>query len=99
MDFNKATEFIQSKAAKSSEPLGNKIKFTFPEGVIHVDGDQQPMEVTNEDKEADCNIKMKLNDFEKLITGNLNPMMAVMSGKIKIDGNMGVAMKLTQLVN
>ncbi|NMM47055.1 SCP2 sterol-binding domain-containing protein [Marinigracilibium pacificum] len=98
MDFNKATEFIQSKATNASEPLGNKIKFTFPEGVIHVNGDQTPMEVSNDDKEADCNIKMKLADFQKLISGDLNPMMAVMSGKIKIEGNMGVAMKLTQLV-
>jgi len=32
-----------------------------------------------------------------LLTGDLNPMTAFMSGKIKVDGDMGVAMKLQKL--
>ena len=34
----------------------------------------------------------------KLVKGELNPMMAVMTGKVKIKGDMGVAMKLQSLV-
>jgi putative sterol carrier protein len=34
----------------------------------------------------------------KLKTGDLNPMMAVMSGKVKIKGDMGLAMKLQSLL-
>jgi hypothetical protein len=36
-------------------------------------------------------------DFVKLVRGELNPMMAAMTGKLKISGDMGFAMKLTQL--
>jgi len=32
--------------------------------------------------------------MESLMAGKLNPMMAFMSGKIKVKGDMGVAMKL-----
>lgn len=37
-------------------------------------------------------------DFAGLATGQLNPVMAFMSGKIKIQGDMGLAMKLQQLL-
>jgi putative sterol carrier protein len=36
-------------------------------------------------------------DFLKLVAGELNPMMAAMTGKLKISGDMGFAMKLTTL--
>jgi putative sterol carrier protein len=36
-------------------------------------------------------------DFLKLVRGELNPMMAAMTGKLKISGDMGFAMKLTTL--
>ena len=41
---------------------------------------------------------MKLDDFNALLDGSLNPMMAFMSGKFNIEGDMGVAMKLGQIV-
>jgi putative sterol carrier protein len=36
-------------------------------------------------------------DYIKLITGELDPMKAFMQGKIKLQGDMMVAMKLTQM--
>ena len=36
-------------------------------------------------------------DFLKLVSGELNPMMAAMSGKLKLTGDMGFAFKLTSL--
>jgi putative sterol carrier protein len=38
-----------------------------------------------------------LEDLTKLYKGELNAMAAVMTGKIKIKGDMGVAMKLQSL--
>ena len=46
---------------------------------------------------ADCTIKMKDGDCIKLLTGKLNPQAAFLQGKVKISGNMGLAMKLQQL--
>ncbi len=53
---------------------------------------------TNIDRETDCNLKMSQDNVMKLLTGKLNPMTAVMMGKIKISGNPAVAMKLADLL-
>ncbi|MFN3265882.1 MAG: SCP2 sterol-binding domain-containing protein [Deinococcales bacterium] len=42
-------------------------------------------------------LKSSKQDFEKLLAGELNPMMAAMTGKLKLEGDMGFAMSLTKL--
>lgn len=39
-------------------------------------------------------IKSSAEDYLKIATGQMNGMQAVMSGKLKISGDMGVAMKM-----
>ena len=68
------------------------------EGIIHVDSKGDKNIITNDDKPADCTISMKLATFEKLRKGDLNPMMAVMTGKIKISGDMSLSMRLQELI-
>lgn len=68
------------------------------EGIIHLDSKGDKNIITNDDKPADCTISLKLATFEKLRKGDLNPMMAVMTGKIKISGDMALAMKLQDLI-
>jgi len=46
----------------------------------------------------DCTISIDGEHFKKLMTGQLNPMMAVMSGKLKIQGNLGLAMRLNEIL-
>jgi putative sterol carrier protein len=41
---------------------------------------------------------MDADDFEAMSTGDLNPMMAFMSGKIKVDGDLNAVMKFQSLV-
>ena len=50
------------------------------------------------DRDADCTLRLSEDNLKKLLTGKLNPMTAVMMGKIKISGDMGTAMKLGQLL-
>ena len=88
---------IQEKASQSS-PIGHTFKFVFEDGVIYVDSTGEETIVTEEDGEADCAMHMKMKTFEKLKAGKLNPMTAVMFGKIKIKGDMGVAMKLQKFL-
>ena len=45
-----------------------------------------------------CTVSMVDADFLKLVSGKLNAQMAFMTGKIKIQGDMGLAMKLQQLL-
>lgn len=43
-------------------------------------------------------VTMKAADFEKLVDGSLNPQMAFMTGKLKIKGDMPLALKLQQIL-
>ncbi|WP_100398011.1 SCP2 sterol-binding domain-containing protein [Bacillus sp. FJAT-44742] len=46
----------------------------------------------------DCTLKMKDNNFLKLVQGELNPTTAFMTGKLKIEGGMGNALKLQKIL-
>ncbi|KAM9796103.1 sterol carrier protein 2b isoform X2 [Syngnathus typhle] len=48
-------------------------------------------------KKADCTIAMSDSDLLALMTGKINPQTAFFQGKLKITGNMGLAMKLRNL--
>ncbi|EMP33573.1 Non-specific lipid-transfer protein [Chelonia mydas] len=52
---------------------------------------------TNSDKKADCTITMADSDLLALMTGKINPQTAFFQGKLKVSGNMGMAMKLQSL--
>ena len=43
-------------------------------------------------------ISMDAGDFKDMIAGSLNPTMAFMSGKLKVKGDMALAMKLQNLL-
>ncbi|NWQ71631.1 HSDL2 protein, partial [Neopipo cinnamomea] len=47
---------------------------------------------------ADVVMSMSSADFIKMFTGKLKPAMAFMSGKLRIKGNMALAMKLEKLL-
>ncbi|KAK6313830.1 sterol carrier protein 2b [Coregonus clupeaformis] len=48
-------------------------------------------------KKANCTIAMSDADLLSLMTGKMNPQTAFFQGKLKITGNMGMAMKLQSL--
>lgn len=55
-------------------------------------------EVSTQNRETDCVLHLSTENLKKLLTGKLNPMTAVMMGKIKITGDVSVAMRLGQLL-
>lgn len=89
---------IRSKAAASA-PLGYRIQFDLgPDGVIHWDGTTSPPAIDNDPRDADTVLSLSLANLEALMAGALNPTMAYMTGKLKIQGSMGVALKIAQLL-
>jgi putative sterol carrier protein len=84
--------------AANVDALGAKIKFKLDDDAIMIDGTGENNVVSMSDDEADCVISTSKETFSQLTSGDLNPMMAVMTGKIKIKGDMGLAMKLQSLI-
>ncbi len=83
--------------AQTADPLGKTLKFDFGGQQLFIDGTNDENQVVAKDDSADCTIKISEENFVRLVKGELNPMGAVMSGKVKIDGDMEVAMKLQSL--
>ncbi|XP_067027835.1 sterol carrier protein 2-like [Acropora muricata] len=46
---------------------------------------------------ADCTVTISDDDFVELMSGKLNPQTAFFKGKLKLKGNMGLAMKLREI--
>jgi len=96
MAFETLVANLTTSAAKAPA-LGKTLKFDFGDQKIYLDGTGAGNLVSTEDKEADCVIGVSQEDLLGMMTGSVNPMTAFMSGKIKVKGDMGVAMKLQSL--
>jgi putative sterol carrier protein len=55
------------------------------------------IEVTEGAGDADVTFSASAESFEKIVSGEQNPTTAYMTGKLKIKGDMGAAMKLQKL--
>jgi putative sterol carrier protein len=51
-------------------------------------------QVSEEDGDADTTIKVSWEDWQAMAAGQLDGMTAFMTGKLKVDGDMGNAMQL-----
>ena len=76
--------------------LGGTLKFDFGEpGSVYIDGKAAPNTVSDgAGKSADCTITVSLETFEKMVKGELDGTSAFMQGKLRVAGDMGLAMKL-----
>lgn len=97
MTFQELNEGI-TKAAENAPNLGKSIKLQLEEGNIFIDMTGDQARVTNDDGEADTTVITTVDILDQLRSGKVNPMMAMMSGKVKIKGDMGLAMKLQGLL-
>ena len=84
--------------AENADPIGGTLKFIVDKSIVHIDGTGESNVISEEDKDADCTISTSLEVLLKLKNGEVNPMMAVMGGQIKISGDMGLAMKVQSLL-
>ena len=88
--------------ARAGEFSGLKARVMFDlgdDGSLVVDATEAPPEITVEPGEADCTICLSLANLEKLMSGNMSPTLAYAMGKLKIEGSMGLAMKVAALLD
>lgn len=98
-DFTVA-EFIEAVRGRlgNNAGLDAAIKIAFDDGaIVFIDGKSVPNSVSSSDSPADVTLRLSIETLNQLYRKELNPMMGVMSGKIKIEGNPMVAMKLEKL--
>ncbi|SIO03484.1 SCP2 sterol-binding domain-containing protein [Vannielia litorea] len=86
---------VDSAVAALNEKLGGGFdgvaKFVIEdEGSIIVDSDG----ARASDDEAEVTMSADAETFEAILSGDLNPTAAFMGGRLKVDGDMGLAMKL-----
>jgi putative sterol carrier protein len=88
-----AAEALRGKIDGSG--FEGSVKFDVAEnGVIRVENEQ----VSTGDGSADCTISASMETFQEMFEGALDPTAAFMTGKIRIDGDLSVAMRLAQIL-
>lgn len=82
---------VRKLAAKLGDSFDGVAKFTIDgEGSIMVDATG----VHPGDADADVTLGADADTFREMLDGDLNPTTAFMGGRLRIDGDMGLAMKL-----
>jgi putative sterol carrier protein len=97
-DLQTCTEKIRDKLGQNSS-LNATLKFDCgADGLIFVNALLSPHVVDNQDREASCTVSLSLEDLVALLAGQLNPVSGFMSGKLKLAGDMSIAMRLQKVV-
>jgi putative sterol carrier protein len=86
-------ELVQRMQEGGAWIPGKRVKLDFgAEGAVMLDG--AASQVSEEDGAADTTIKVSWDDWQAMAAGQLDGMTAFMTGKLKVDGDMGNAMQL-----
>ena len=82
---------VAALSAKLTDGFDGVAKFVITgEGSIMLDASG----VRAGDEEADVTMTASADTFRAILEGDMNPTMAFMTGKLSVDGSMGMAMKL-----
>ncbi len=98
MSLEQVTEGLRERVGEDCG-LGASVKWDFGDGTfLLLDAAQVPNVVSNDDADADCTLKISMDDFLAMTQGELDGTSAFMSGRLKIEGDMGIAMKLQSVL-
>ncbi len=98
------SEALEEAAAALREKFVNadiagSVKFDIEdEGVILVAEGEVSTENNPAEVDAEVTISASLDTFREIFDGTLSPTAAYMTGQMRIDGDMGLAMKLSQIL-
>jgi len=95
------SEVVTQAVAALNEKMGGAgfdglAKFVIKdEGALIIDSDG----ARASDDDADVTLTASRETFEGILSGDQNPTAAFMTGKLKVDGDMGLAMKLAGVLS
>lgn len=90
--------------ADALRSLGYRVRFDLTDTgdsiLLDATGGGTPsIEAVGADEEADTVMRLSAADAEKLMKGKLSPMLAFSTGRLRVEGSKGVAMKLASLLD
>jgi putative sterol carrier protein len=92
-------EALRRRAAENPK-LGYTVKFLLDDGdVIFWDGTGDQPVIGHADEPADTTLRLSTENLQKLLDGNLDPTLAYMTGKLKVEGKLGVALKINSMLS
>ena len=104
--YDSAQEYFDSISREISGEQAGKLAGTFQFDIE--DAGQWVVQFTEDgqinhlepggDVEPDCTMMAKENDWLNIVSGETKPMSAFMTGKLKVKGSTGKAMKLQQII-
>ncbi|MCP5373714.1 MAG: SCP2 sterol-binding domain-containing protein [Hyphomicrobiales bacterium] len=68
------------------------------DGVLFLDAAGEAPTLSRQAGPSDCTLKVSASNMKKMLSGEMNPLMAVAFGRIKVDGDRRVATRLTELM-
>jgi len=98
--FAKVKKLAGSAEINGNDFLAVQVNITGDDGgVFYVEVKDGKINVEPyEYADKQCTVTMKNEDFNKLIDGKLNPIMAFGTGKLKVDGDIGKALAFSKLI-
>ncbi len=95
--LDQITERVRA-AVGADSGVDARIKFLFgQDGILLIDGRSQPNQVLNTDGDSDITITVSMDNFERIIDKKLNPKFALMTGKMRLKGDIRIAMRLDRV--
>lgn len=94
-----ATLYKKFQATFREERLNASVLILFEDGtnVWYSDLSGEVEFDENTDKPAKCTLKMSYKDADAVINRRLSPMKAILSMRLKVKGDMGLAMRIAQI--
>jgi putative sterol carrier protein len=98
MDLATATDNLRTRVGADCG-LNATLKFDCgADGVVVIDGASTPNSVDNTNRDTDCTIALTTDTLSDLMTGDVDATTAFMTGRIKVSGDMSVALKLQRVL-
>ena len=96
--MSEALDFVKQNAeGKDLSVLPGSIKWVVDSQIVFMNPDNG--EITDDDVEAACTITTDMETFKGMYDKSVSPQAAFMTGKLKVEGDMGIALKLQSVMN